>query len=328
MSNTAPDAEAARMEADWMSAFGVTFEASARHSGLTHEERRESYHRELHPDLRQFVEDMSSDLLMLRHPLIFDVPLFLPPAAINRRYEAKERQYRQRLDTGRYAEALAFIEKPYRLSVLDAWVKEGLLTPERLGGRLPLRECLRDAWVLTEYPGRSLTKRRAIQLFRLAGWMSDTVEGDVNHPDAPRRPDIPLRLWRGATARYRRGLAWTANPERAAWFARRWKDDAKVWQVTVPPQRMLASFNARGEAEIVCDVSGLEPSLADSRWLGAWPERMPEAASTARAASDEPTAGSQGLTVDEDGFPLGSKVGGAERLARRMAATGDGAGGV
>jgi hypothetical protein len=237
----------------WMSAYGISFEEASAWAALPVKDKLLRYSRELNPELMPYLEPMggaADGMWMLRHPLLFDVPAFLPPKAYNARLAAKEEQYHKKLDAGDWESALGIVEKPYRLAFVENWQGSGRL-PHRA-----LRECLAFAWTASEYPGRAIPKKRTLRLFRLAGWMSDTT-GEVNDHDAPARPLIPLRLWRGSTARYQRGLAWTADPERAAWFANRWHDGAKVWECTVPPARLLASFNGRGEAEFVCDVQGL-----------------------------------------------------------------------
>src|SRR4029078_6886251 len=71
---------------------------------------------------------------------------------------------------------------------------------------------------------------------------------------ASERPTEPLTLYRGATEEHQRGLAWTADPERAQWFAKRvdFQDDpALVYRRTFAPQDIMARFAGRGEDEFI-----------------------------------------------------------------------------
>lgn len=148
---------------------------------------------------------------------------------------------------------------------------EGCLTPdEEVVG-------IRMAWSHPEFPEANADARAWRAAFERIGYTSDEAlyvdddedqvddeDLDADEADLLRvpRPAEPMRLYRGALAARRRGLAWTADPERAAWFARRFNGTpgmhtAHVWTVLCPPERLLARIVGRHEDEYVADVRGL-----------------------------------------------------------------------
>lgn len=70
----------------------------------------------------------------------------------------------------------------------------------------------------------------------------------------------PFTLYRGVagkgTARRIRGLSWTADFERAKWFALRYESlpDPAVFKAIVPIENVYAYTNERQEQEFLCDI--------------------------------------------------------------------------
>lgn len=107
------------------------------------------------------------------------------------------------------------------------------------------RELLASVWMHTEFPGSNGGIERWRDAFDAAGWISDD--------DSP-LPREPVTLYRGAVPDHQRGLSWTADPERAAWFATRFshtESQALVYRRTFQPRELLARFTGRGENEYV-----------------------------------------------------------------------------
>lgn len=244
------------LEDTFKKAWGVTPEELAEWMSLSWKEKQDRYERELVGDMPLYIQHHGALGLMLQSPLVFDIPLHLPPAHLNRQYRHKHRLVSERIAKGDYPSALPLFEKPCRLSRVLMWHESGKLT------RPALRECLADAWVADEYPIQHVGKANALRLFRAAGWMSDST-GDVNDPAAPVQPTIPLRLYRGCLPKWYKGISWTADPTRAEWFAKRFNQPGRVYTLVVPPGRMMANFNTRGEAEFVVQTWGMEPEVVD-----------------------------------------------------------------
>jgi hypothetical protein len=113
-----------------------------------------------------------------------------------------------------------------------------------------------EVWSLAEWPQDALRQEDWRGLFELAGYTDDGVPTE--------RPTEPLRLYRGATRRYRRRWAWTDDVERARWFAARFAtyfgEPGRVWTATVEPWRLFARIHeaGRSEGEYVLDTKGLK----------------------------------------------------------------------
>jgi hypothetical protein len=105
-----------------------------------------------------------------------------------------------------YAEVMAGAGRNACPRLIYQWDMGGLLGVEQL------RKLLPDAWTGAEFPARALPHWYWVDLFRKAGFMSDTLTeiGEVT------------TIYRGAVQRRRKGMPWTLDPERANWwFAKR-----------------------------------------------------------------------------------------------------------
>jgi hypothetical protein len=136
--------------------------------------------------------------------------------------------------------------------LFDWWFSKRLTVDE-------LRELIVYAWEMAEFPARNLGIRTWVELFRAAGPVNERGE-----PIQP--PPEGLTAWRGAPWGQRRGMSWTLDVERAAWFANRsvtWGRPAHVFQACVAPTAVLATnlgVEGRREDEVIVDPSML-PSL-------------------------------------------------------------------
>lgn len=114
--------------------------------------------------------------------------------------------------------------------------------------RATLAAVLVGVWSAAEWPEYTLQRSIWLTWFRMAAY--------------PKPPET-LTIYRGATPRYSRGMAWTTDADKAAWFARRWCShtglDTYVYVALAPPAAVLADVDAledgdgRQEAEIVVD---------------------------------------------------------------------------
>jgi hypothetical protein len=106
-------------------------------------------------------------------------------------------------------------------------------------------------WSIAEFPGLSLNKRDWVNLWYKSGFTKDGC--------AAERPGVPITLWRAAHPRYKRGLAWTDDEQVARWFLQARYGNHRLYQVTAPPERLLAYIHkeGRGESEWITDVRAL-----------------------------------------------------------------------
>ena len=133
----------------------------------------------------------------------------------------------------------------------------------QLGKREHLDELARgvnNAWTSAEFPGLFLDRDTWLEMLSTTGFLY----GEQRAPE--KRPTTRVRVWRGAPAAHRRGLAWTVDRERAEWFRDRNLDfglDAKLWTLLAPPASILADFRddegGRHEGEYLVDTYTLDP---------------------------------------------------------------------
>jgi len=133
-----------------------------------------------------------------------------------------------------------------RIGRIMDWHEAGQLTGERL------RACLAEWWDMGD--GHSgLGTGRLVALFQAAGFVADTAGVEP--------PTGELTVYRGISAgRNRRRLSWTTDPDRAAWFARRYAyyfGHGTVLAAEVSPRHVLGIFHGRREAEVVVNFRGL-----------------------------------------------------------------------
>lgn len=126
--------------------------------------------------------------------------------------------------------------------LLDLWQEAGVLDRETLAA------VLAGVWCLAEYPERVLSRRLWVAMFRSAAYPP---------------PSQPMRLYRGASSRNRKGMAWTTDRHQAQWFAERFVilKEAKtfVYETVVDPGAVLCLVDetcedgGRKENEVVVD---------------------------------------------------------------------------
>jgi hypothetical protein len=125
-----------------------------------------------------------------------------------------------------------------------------LLTDKEIGG------IISGCWCAPEYPVQHLGKREWIRLFKHAGFVDGDGPAD--------RPADPVRLWRGCInvgAYGAAGMSWTADRDKAQWFADRctWQSlglfgvqvSGDVLEAVVQPEALLAQISSRSESEYV-----------------------------------------------------------------------------
>jgi hypothetical protein len=231
-----------------------------------------AYMQQLDERLRAWVIG-GTGLVWLKHPLMYS---FTPesPAAINERFEWKVQRVREDLAKGDLTCISVLFEKPYRIqaltNVVQHWEPEATGTVPawvmgvgscELGPFTHEHFCstLASVWMMTELPSE-YPKQQLRDLFARAGFITD-VE-DLDGAPAP-RPDMTLTLYRGMRRKADRlGLAWTTDPNKAEWFARRFaKRTSWVAEVECPPERLYARFVGRNESEYVIDPRRLPYTL-------------------------------------------------------------------
>lgn len=120
---------------------------------------------------------------------------------------------------------------------------------------------LADAWVSSENPNQDVN----CSLDMLISWFKQADKKSLMDTEEYKVYDsLPdeLRIYRGvAVRREQRGLSWTANIEKAKWFAHCFdieNQQGYVETAIAKKSDILAYFNTRGEEELVTNVRNLE----------------------------------------------------------------------
>ena len=195
---------------------------------------------ELHPDLQPYLED---GILgpQLRHPLVYAVPLWTKAHA-NHMYEQKKMDLKMAIIEKKYSQIIFLHERPYRLEAFVQITKE--LSDKEYWS------LLESVWTDTENGWQNLPTWRA--LF----WSKRP--GRENLMDANERftlANLPetVEIYRGCLNGINEdGMSWTLNRDKAEFFANRFSKGGIVLSKQINKSDIIAVFNGRGEAEVIC----------------------------------------------------------------------------
>lgn len=158
----------------------------------------------------------------------------------------KNRMFMEKLikkETSLYS-IFIMIRKPYQLTFFK-YVKEYLSEKD-------FAKLLISSWILTEFNSndKNVTKNEFISWFKKANkyYMMDESEIKVFN-------DLPenITIYRGVGDRkYKNGISWTLDKEKAIWFSKRFDfHDKHVYQGTVSKNDILAYIDQCNEQEII-----------------------------------------------------------------------------
>lgn len=178
---------------------------------------------------------------MLRHPLVYQ--LILNPGLANLLLKQKNEEMAKAVKAHDYNQQMWLYERPYRLAFAMQdrdWMAQACRA-----------ELLGAAWTDSEWPTANGGGIAALtRAFKAVGYVTDT-------PDA-QLPSGPITIWRGAKPRYKRGMSWTRDPDKAAWFAERGHDGGRVFESTITAKGVLGYFLGRDEVEVVVNTRMLK----------------------------------------------------------------------
>ncbi len=115
-----------------------------------------------------------------------------------------------------------------------------------------LRRFLPPVWSAAEFPGISMSKTRAVELWKRVGYTVDGIPAD--------RPQAgTVTLYRAAPEARIWGLSWTREAVVAESFLRfggRGSLAPRVWVAEFPTSRLLSAIHDRNEEEYVVNTTG------------------------------------------------------------------------
>lgn len=202
----------------------------------------------LHPDLVDWVEDGDWGR-MLRHPLVYSVPLTLPGWA-NKAYTRKREILEEYVRDEDWSGVIWLHERPYRLRALVDYCigRRDDDTPLPLSTAPDYWELTADVWVDSENIGQVMDEWSALFGDCTGFWLG--TEEEREQFDA--LPD-PVRAWRGEIDDG--GWSWTTDHKIAEWFANRFRKEsdppAMITGELIPKDRVFGYLTRRGESELL-----------------------------------------------------------------------------
>lgn len=196
----------------------------------------------LDPELEPWVEETDVLGSVLKHPLVFQVPLSVPGLA-NRALGQKKAMLERALDKGDWHSYIWIHERPYRFEALMRLIMGHPLSDE------DRHDLIRDVWIDSENIWQHLDEW--VELFESAD-----PEMLMTDEEKDRLAALPERvpIYRGAVRELNEeGLSWTLDHNRALWFARRFsdQDERVVIHAHTAHYNVMALFESRSEDEII-----------------------------------------------------------------------------
>lgn len=194
----------------------------------------------LHPDLAQY---LSRDGYSLKHPLVFSVPYDQTlNALLNAQYDHKRAAAEQAKDSKDFSHFIFLHERPYRLLAFDE-CKE-MMEPEEYW------TLLHSIWIDSE----NIWQHQSLWVHLLSATIPGSFMTSEEQDQLNRLPDL-VTIYRGyEKGRNARGMSYTLNPEKAKWFANRWKNPkypGVVKERCIKKSRIFAFTNDRNEEEVI-----------------------------------------------------------------------------
>lgn len=199
---------------------------------------------ELHRDLVPYVEYSPDWGKMLRHPLVYAVPLI--PGFANNVYEAKGKALREAEAEEDWAACVWLHERPYRLTALIDYIigrdeDDDIITLDPDLTSQDTLDLVADVWVDSENIGQNIEEWRAIFGYAYGLWLGNTTERRL----FDLLPD-PIPAWRGGTVG---DWSWTTSEETALFFSRR--SGIEPRHALIPKADCFGYLTRRSEYELL-----------------------------------------------------------------------------
>lgn len=194
----------------------------------------------LHPDLVPYLEQSSEGWMMLRHPLVYQVPFFSNGSA-NAYYEQKRNAVEKATKDKNYKQFVWLFERPYRV---EAFIK----IADKLSDT-DYWKLLSDVWIDTENQyayinawKKLLASKRSNRHYMM------TEEEDNTLRSLPDEVTIYRGCQKGLNEN---GLSWTLNKSKAQFFANRFGKKGIILERKIPKSDIVAVLTGRGEYEVI-----------------------------------------------------------------------------
>jgi len=194
----------------------------------------------LHPDLVLYLEKDGALGPQLRHPLVYQVPLFSNGRA-NAYYLQKKSDLIDAVLHRKYSRIIYLHERPYRLQAFLSIAND--LPDEQYWSLLA------SVWTDTENAWQNLEQWR--ELFN-----SDRPKRErlMDRDEVLALSSLPdtVKIYRGCQKGINEdGISWTLKRDKAEWFATRLDKDGVVLEKEIQKKDIIAVFTNRNEFEVI-----------------------------------------------------------------------------
>lgn len=197
----------------------------------------------LHPDLVPYFEPDGALGPQLRHPLVYQVPLFSNGRA-NAYYLQKKEDLINAVLHRKFNQIIYLHERPYRLQAFISIAKD---LPDTKYWSL-----LSSIWTDTENQWQNLEQWKELLSSNRPErhYLMDESEFQLLNS----LPEL-VTIYRGCIKGLNEdGLSWTLNKSKAEFFANRFSKEGIVLEREIPKSDIIAVLTGRGESEVICEV--------------------------------------------------------------------------
>jgi hypothetical protein len=178
---------------------------------------------------------------MIHHPLVI-FPFWHESMEehANKMYAYKTQAIEEAKKEKNWGKVIFMHERPYRL-------KAFLDIEQDVSDKDYWKE-LGNVWIDSESPG--INKQVWKMLFNSQRADKSSLMTESEHKELAMLNDN-LIIYRGAEPKYKTGISWTTDKEKAEWFAQRFGNKGKVYTRKVRKEQVVGYFTRRGESEVV-----------------------------------------------------------------------------
>lgn len=198
----------------------------------------------LHPDLVPYFEKDGALGAQVRHPLVYQVPLWSNGSA-NAYYLQKKKDLETALAERNFNRVIYLHERPYRLQAFISIAEE--LSDSKYWSLLSgIWTDTENQWQNLDEWKRLLSSERGERHYL----MTDTEVQLLNS-----LPEF-VKIYRGCVKGVNEdGLSWTLDKAKAKFFANRFSKEGIILEREIPKADIIAVLTGRGESEVIWEAT-------------------------------------------------------------------------
>jgi len=198
----------------------------------------------LHPDLIPYFEADGALGAQVRHPLVYQVPLWSNGSA-NAYYLQKKKDLEKAIAEKNFNQIIYLHERPYRL---QAFIQ---IAPQLSDTKY--WSILSGIWTDTENQWQNLEQWKELLSANRSSRHYLMDESEVQLLNS--LPEF-VKIYRGCVKGLNEdGLSWTLDKAKAEFFANRFSKEGIILEREIPKSEIIAVLLGRGESEVICEVN-------------------------------------------------------------------------